>query len=124
MQHRLDQQTNVLFACLLESGTTKLAKQAIPLGLPDTVPKHKGKKKRVVGGSRIKTGPEAAKRMAKLRERALKKALIKEPAFQLTAVVTGSTSMITEQQAVTTGPRTRSHQRSRQGSTSHGTKGT
>jgi hypothetical protein len=101
MQHRLDEQTNVLLARLLESGITKLAEQAIPLGLPDAVPKHSGRKKRVVGGSRIETGSEVAERTAKLRERALKKALAKEPTFKLITVATRSGPGLTEQQVAT-----------------------
>jgi MULE transposase domain len=83
MQHRLDQQTSLSLQRLLQAGTAKLAEQAVPLGLPDAVPKHKGRKKRVTGGSRIETGPEAAARNAKLRERAMKKALAREPDFKL-----------------------------------------
>ena len=94
MQHRLDQQTDLSLHRLLQSGTAKLAEQAIPLGLPNVVPKHKGRKKRVVGGFRIETGLEAAERTAKLRERALNKALTKKPMFKPKA--TGPT--MTEQQ--------------------------
>ena len=100
MQHRLDQQTDLLLQRLLQAGTAKLAEQAIPLGLPNAVPKHKGRKKRVMGGSRIETGPEAAARNAKLRERAIKKALAKEPGFKLKASVATETAILTAQTLV------------------------
>jgi hypothetical protein len=100
MQHRLDQQTDLSLQRLLQAGIAKLAEQAIPLGLPDTVPKHKGRKKRVIGGSRIETGPEAAARNAKLRERAIKKALGKEPGFKLKITAGTETIMSTAQTLV------------------------
>jgi len=77
-----------------------LAEQAIPLGLPDTVPKHKGRKKCVIGRSRIETGPEAATRNAKLRERAIKKALAKKPGFKLKITAGTETIMSTAQTLV------------------------
>ena len=43
MQHRLDQQTNLLLQRLLQNGTEKLAEQALPLSLLDAAPKHKGR---------------------------------------------------------------------------------
>ena len=99
MQHRLDQQTSVSLQRLLQAGTAKLAEQAVPLGLPDAVPKHKGRKKRVTGGSRIETGPEAAARNAKLRERAMKKALAKEPGFKL-KVTAGTETIVSTVQTL------------------------
>jgi len=82
MQHRRDQQTSLLLQCLLQSGTEKLADQAIPLGLLDAALKRGGSKKRVVGGSRIETGSKAAVRTVRLRVRVLKNALTKEPTFK------------------------------------------
>jgi hypothetical protein len=46
----------------------KLAKQAILLSLPNAVPEHKDRKKRVTRGSCIETRLEAAARNTKLRE--------------------------------------------------------
>lgn len=69
MQHRLDQQTELSLQRLLHSGKSKLTEQSIPLGVPDAVAKVHGRKKRVKGGFRLETGPEAAERIALLRER-------------------------------------------------------
>lgn len=100
MQHRLDQQTDQSLQKLLQSGITKLAEQVIPLGTPDAIPRPNGKKKRIQGGSRLETGPEAAKRIALLRERALKKQLLKDPTFTTKAIATTTKAIATPFEAV------------------------
>jgi hypothetical protein len=60
---------------LVEIGQRHLALQSLPIGAPDKLPKPSGRRKRVQGGSRLMTGPEAAVAEQKARSRLAKQAL-------------------------------------------------
>jgi hypothetical protein len=60
---------------LIEIGQQHLALQALPMGVPDALPKPSGRRKRTQGGSRLMTGPEAAEAERKARERLARQAL-------------------------------------------------